>query len=229
MTMRTLPSNRSMHFKPLTTLTAACLFLLLSGCESAYYDTMEQFGIHKREILVDRIEDAQSAQEEGQEQFKSALEEFQAVVNFDGGDLEVVYNRLDAEYEDSVDAAENIRDRIDAVESVADALFDEWTAELEEYSSASLRRDSERQLNQTRRRYERLMTSMRNAEKTIDPVLDSLRDNVLYLKHNLNARAIASLKGELSNVNQDVSNLIDAMQRAIDESNTFISQMQSGS
>jgi len=203
--------------------------LLLASCESAYYDTMEQFGVHKREILVDRIEDAQVAQEDGQEQFKNALEQFQAVVNFDGGDLETIYNRLDAEYEDSVDSADTIRDRIKAVESVADALFGEWETELNQYSSAALRRDSEKQLNQTRRRYDRLMTAMRSAEDTIDPVLDSLKDNVLYLKHNLNARAIASLKGELSTVNDDVENLINAMQRAINESNAFIEQMREGS
>ena len=207
-------------------IPAAATLVLLSGCESVYYDTMEQFGIHKREILIDRIEDAQDAQEEGQEQFKDALEQFQAVVNFDGGNLEVVYNKLNDEYEDSVDAAETIRDRIDQVEDVAEDLFDEWTAELEQYSNASLRRDSERQLRETRRRYERLMSSMRRAEQTIDPVLASLKDNVLYLKHNLNARAIASLKGELSTVNQDVENLISAMQRAIAESNAFIEDMQ---
>jgi ElaB/YqjD/DUF883 family membrane-anchored ribosome-binding protein len=207
-------------------IPAAAALVLLSGCESVYYDTMEQFGIHKREILIDRIEDAQDAQEEGQEQFKDALEQFQAVVNFDGGDLELVYNKLNDEYEDSVDAADTIRDRIDQVEDVAEDLFDEWTAELEQYSNASLRRDSERQLRETRRRYERLMTSMRRAEQTIDPVLASLKDNVLYLKHNLNARAIASLKGELSMVNQDVENLISAMQRAIAESNAFIEDMQ---
>jgi len=207
-------------------IPAAAALVLLSGCESVYYDTMEQFGIHKREILIDRIEDAQDAQEEGQEQFKDALEQFQAVVNFDGGDLELVYNKLNDEYEDSVDAADTIRDRIDQVEDVAEDLFDEWTAELEQYSNASLRRDSERQLRETRRRYERLMTSMRRAEQTIDPVLASLKDNVLYLKHNLNARAIASLKGELSTVNQDVENLISAMQRAIAESNAFIEDMQ---
>jgi ElaB/YqjD/DUF883 family membrane-anchored ribosome-binding protein len=203
--------------------------LALSACESTYYDTMEKFGVHKRDILIDRIEEAQEAQEDGQEQFKDALEQFQAVVNFDGGDLEAIYNKLDGEYEDSLAAAETIRDRIDAVESVAEALFSEWGAELAEYSNASLRRDSERQLNQTRRRYERLMTSMRSAENTIDPVLDSLKDNVLYLKHNLNARAIASLKGELSTVNQDVENLINAMQKAINESNAFIDQMKDGS
>ncbi len=205
-------------------ILAALIFV--SGCESTYYDAMEQLGVHKREILVDRIEDAQEAQEDGQEQFKDALEQFQAVVNFDGGELETVYNQLNDEYENSVDAADTIRDRIDAVESVADALFDEWQTELEQYTNANLKRDSQRQLSDTRRRYDRLMTAMRGAEKTIDPVLASLKDNVLYLKHNLNARAIASLKGELSTVNRDVDNLIGAMQEAINESSAFIEEMQ---
>ncbi|MEK9823739.1 MAG: DUF2959 domain-containing protein [Gammaproteobacteria bacterium] len=210
----------------LAKIISAAVLILLASCESVYYDTMEQFGIHKREILIDRIEDAQDAQEDGQEQFKDALEQFQAVVNFDGGDLEVVYNKLNDEYEDSEEAAETIRERIDQVEDVAEDLFDEWTTELEQYSNAALRRDSERQLRETRRRYERLISSMRRAEQTIDPVLASLKDNVLYLKHNLNARAIASLKGELNTVNQDVENLISAMQRAIAESNAFIEDMQ---
>tara|TARA_E500000331_G_scaffold348611_1_gene390474 strand:- start:1777 stop:2118 length:342 start_codon:yes stop_codon:yes gene_type:complete len=113
------------------------------------------------------------------------------------------------------------------VESVADALFDEWTDELEEYSSQNLRRESERQLRDTRRRYSRLISSMRRAEDAIDPVLATLKDNVLFLKHNLNARAIASLKSELGTVNTDVNRLIDAMQKAIDESNSFIEDMRS--
>ncbi|MDG1231535.1 MAG: DUF2959 domain-containing protein [Pseudomonadales bacterium] len=210
----------------MTRLLLTIVAIGLASCESTYYDAMEQFGIHKREILIDRIEDAQTAQEEGQEQFKDALEQFQAVVNFDGGDLEVIYNRLSSEYEDSVDAADTIRERIGSVESVAEALFSEWETELSEYSSATLKRDSQRQLEQTRRRFNQLMSSMRNAERTIDPVLASLKDNVLYLKHNLNARAIASLKGELNTVNEDVNALIEAMQAAINESSAFIDQMK---
>jgi hypothetical protein len=207
------------------TVTLTCL-LLLTACESTYYDAMEQIGIHKRDILIDRIEEAQEAQEEGQEQFKDALEQFKAVVNFDGGKLEELYNHLNEEYEDSVSAAEKITDRINSVESVAEALFDEWESELLEYSNTNLRRDSERQLKATRRKYKRLITSMRDAEQTIDPVLSSLKDNVLYLKHNLNARAIVSLQGELGTVNRDITRLIDAMQDAINESNAFIEQMR---
>lgn len=201
--------------------------LLLAACQTAYYNTMERFGIEKREILVDRIGDAQKAQEEGQEQFQDALEQFRSVVNFDGGQLERVYNRLNREFEDTEAAAARIRQRIDAVETVAEDLFDEWEDELDDYTNQSLRRDSEQQLRTTRSRYSQLITAMRRAEQTMDPVLDSLRDNVLYLRHNLNAIAVASLRGELDTINSDVDRLLDAMNVAIAESNRFIEEMRS--
>lgn len=204
-----------------------CLMLLLGACSSAYYGTMEQFGIHKRDILVDRIEEAQLAQQDGQQQFKDALEQFRSVVNFDGGELQQIYDRLNAEFEDSEAAADTIRNRIRAVESVADDLFDEWDSELALYTNQTLRRDSEQQLTATRQRYARLIQAMRRAESTLDPVLNNLRDNVLYLKHNLNARAIASLRGELATINTDVDRLLAAMQEAITESDRFIAGMRS--
>ena len=200
--------------------------LFLTACESAYYGTMEQFGVHKRDILVDRIGEAQSAQEEGQEQFRDALEQFRSVVNFDGGELQQIYDRLNGEFEDTEEAADLIRERIQAVEAVADALFDEWEDELALYTNQNLRRDSEQQLRDTRTRYARLIAAMHRAEVTLDPVLDSLRDNVLYLKHNLNARAIASLRGELDTINTDVDRLINAMELAIEESDRFIAEMR---
>lgn len=198
----------------------------LFGCQSTYYNMMERVGVHKRDILIDRVGEAQEAQQEGQEQFKSALEQFRSVIDFEAGELEDAYNRLNDEYEHSVDAANRIRDRIDAVESVAGALFDEWEAELDEYTNASLRRNSQQQLRDTRRRYERLISAMHRAESAIDPVLASLKDNVLYLKHNLNARAIAALKGELATIDTDVASLIATMEDAIRESDQFIHQLR---
>ena len=212
---------------------AKWIFLLtavisLTACETVVYDALEKVGYHKRDILIDRIDAAQGSQTEGQEQFKSALEQFKSVINFDGGDLEVTLDLLNDEYEASVDAADEIHDRINSVESVADALFDEWQEELEQYSNASLRRDSERQLKDTRRRYSKVLGAMRRAENAIDPVLASLKDNTLYLKHNLNARAIASLKNELGTVDNDVNALLTAMQQAINESNAFIDELRGG-
>lgn len=202
------------------------LMLALAGCETAYYNAWEKVGIHKRDLLVDRIEDTQDAQEETQEQFKDALEQYRAVVNFDGGDLEKLYNKLNAEYEDSNAAAMAIADNIDRVEDVAADLFKEWENELAQIKNSNLRKDSASKLHDTRFKYQQMVNSMRKAEKTVHPVLSTLKDQVLYLKHNLNARAISALKGELNTMNSDVNKLIVNMQKSIDDANLFIDRIK---
>jgi len=148
------------------------------------------------------------------------------VVSFDGGDLEKLYDRLNASYEDSAAAADDIRERIDAVEGVAEALFEEWEEELSLYSNARLRAESASKLRETQSRYRRLRDSLRRSEKSLDPVLATLRDNVLYLKHNLNASAISAIKGELTVIDRDVTALIARMDEAISESEGFIAQLR---
>lgn len=201
------------------------VLIVTAGCESTYFSTMERFGVEKRQILVDRVVDARDTQQDAQTQFASALEEYSALLNFDGGDLQTVYTSLRDEYEVSEGTAKRVRNRIAAIERVADALFDEWQEELELYSNDALRRDSERKLRETQRRYDTLLRSFQKAEQRMTPVLDTLRDNVLFLKHNLNASAIGALQGELGNIESDIAALINDMNDAIAESNAFIAGM----
>lgn len=210
----------------ISTCLTICLFL--TGCESAMYNTLEKVGIHKRDILIDRIEDTQEAQQDGQEQFKDALEQFRSVVSFDGGELEKMYNRFNDEYEACEEAAESISDHIDAVESVAQALFEEWSEELNQYQNASLKRKSQQQLRDTQARYRTIINGMRQSERAITPVLAILHDNVLYLKHNLNARAVGALKGELANIDREIAQLSKSMQRSIEDSQKFIDSLGKG-
>ncbi len=205
-----------------TGLLLAALLFVLGGCQSAYYATLEKAGYHKRDILVERVGKARDAQQQGKEQFKSALEKFSSVLNFKGGQLENKYQQLNEEYENSEAAADEVRDRIDAVESVAEALFEEWEEELDQYTNASLKRDSRDKLRNTRNRYKKLITAMRRAERKMDPVLKAFKDQVLYLKHNLNAKAIMSLQRELRSVESNIAVLVKDMERSIHEADTFI-------
>ena len=200
--------------------------LLLAGCSQVYYNTMEKFGFEKRDILVDRVEDARDAQQDAKDEFSSALEEFQAMFGREESDLQDQYDTLSDAYDDSLSAANNVRKRIDAVEDVSAALFREWEEELELYSSAELRQDSAAKLRTTKRDYQQLIQAMRAAESRMDPVLRVLQDQVLYLKHNLNARAINRLQGELKSVEKDVARLIQEMEKSIAESEAFIRQME---
>ncbi|MDJ0878792.1 MAG: DUF2959 domain-containing protein [Halieaceae bacterium] len=200
--------------------------LAVSGCQSAYYAAAEQVGYHKREILVDRVEDARDAQADAEQQFESAQAHLLSLIAFDGGELQQVYEDLSDEYEASRDAAEEVSERIDAIEDVADALFDEWEEELEQYSNDRLRRDSARKLKDTRRRYDNLVKVMRRSEERMEPVLAALNDNVLYLKHNLNAQAVAALKTEFSNIDREIDVLIEEMRKAIASSDEFIESLR---
>jgi chromosome segregation ATPase len=202
--------------------------LLLGGCKSAYYAAAEKIGFAKRDILVSRVESARDSQQDAKEEITDALTEFRKVVAVDGGELESRYDSLAAQLDDSERAAQQVRDRISAVDDVAEALFDEWRAELEHYSDAALRTRSERQLRSTRARYDQLIGAMRRAEDKLDPALRPLRDQVLYLKHNLNARAVAGLKGELTQVDAQVTQLVAELDRAIAEANRFIAQLDDG-
>lgn len=199
---------------------------LLSGCQSAYYSAMEQVGVHKRDIMVDRVEDANDAQQHAQQQFTSALEGLKALTNFKGGELEAAYNSVNDQYKDSESAVNKVKDRITAIEDVADALFEEWNEELSLYKNGALKRDSQAKLRATKVQYQKMLAAMKRAEQKMEPVLDTLRDNSLYLKHNLNAAAIGSLQGEFNSLQREIQNAIRDMNSAIAESNRFIGQLK---
>ena len=200
--------------------------ITLFGCSKAYYGAMEKVGIHKRDILIDRVEDARDAQSDAQEQFKSALEQFSTVIQLEETELKNAYDQLNAEYEDSVEAAQAVSNQIDKVEDVAQALFDEWEEELRLYSREDLRRASKQTLNDTKMKYRDMLASMHRAEKSMAPVLETFQDNVLFLKHNLNAQAIGSLKSEFSTLKGEIDGLIKDMNDAIERSNRFIKDIK---
>lgn len=199
--------------------------MTLTGCSSTYYAAMEQVGYHKRDIMVDRVEDAKESQQEAQQEFTSALEALSALTNFNGGELESVYKDINRRYEASEAAAQDVRDRIEAIEDVSDALFDEWQQELALYSNDKLRRSSEQKLRDTKASYQTMLAAMWKAEQKMTPVLDTLRDNTLYLKHNLNASAIGSLQGEFMSLESDIELAIEQMNAAIAESDKFLQKL----
>ncbi len=211
-------------------LWQSALLVLLSagvglGCQKTYYTVLEKVGVEKRELLERRVEKAQESQQEAQDTFRDALEEFQAVAGHDGGTLERRYERLSDAYDSSEAQAEEVGDRIDAVENVGSALLDEWEQELEAYHDDSLRRKSSRKLRATRDNFEGLLETMRRAEESLEPVLTKLHDHVLYLKHNLNAQALQSLDEDIPELKRDVERLIVEMEASIAEANRFIAEL----
>jgi hypothetical protein len=208
-----------------TVLLVLCTAL---GCSSVYYGTLERVGIQKRHILADRIEDGREAQQDAQQQFQDAFERFKTATSFEGGDLEATYRALSGELEDSEARAADVRERIASIEQVAGDLFEEWEGEIAQISRADLRQKSKVQLQQTKTRYGKLLAAMKKAERRMDPVLVAFRDQVLFLKHNLNAKAIASLESQASGIQSDVDALVRDLSASIREADAFLATLEEG-
>lgn len=204
----------------------ACLLLTLCACSSMYYGTMEKMGFHKRDILVDRVEDARDSQTQAKKQFVSAMEQFKSVVNFQGGNLEKEYNKLNATLQKSEADAASVRDHIRSVEDVSKALFKEWQSEIGQYTSDSLRESSQKKYDATQSKYRDLIGAMKKAEARLEPALSPLRDQVLFMKHNLNAKAIAGLSAEVGGVQANVDQLVREMETAIAQADSFIEALK---
>ena len=206
---------------PVFSLVALSLFLA-TGCNSLYFASMEKLGYAKRDLMVSRIRDANQSQEEAKKQFANALEEFRSVVKFNGGDLEREYHELDAVLKKTESRAADVKNRVTRIEDVADALFSEWKKELKEYQSDELRRRSESKLRESKERYEVMIEAMRKSVARLDPALRPLQDNVLFLKHNLNAKAIGALAGEQAAIEANIDELVRNLDRAIAEGHAFL-------
>lgn len=211
---------------PFRRLLPALLLAAGAGCSSTYYHTLEKLGHPKRDLLVERVTRTEQAQTSAKEQFTSALDRFIAVTQYQGGDLEQKYDELNREYERCQGRAKDVREHIASVEDVANELFREWRKELGDYSNASLRQQSDRELTDTQRNYDHLVGLMHRAADRMDPVLANFHDQVLFLKHNLNARAIASLDTTNRNLQGDIQRLISDMEASIRESENFIRNMR---
>jgi septation ring formation regulator EzrA len=202
------------------------ILLSLSGCSSVYYAAWQKLGYEKRDILVSRVESARDSQQAAKEQIKTTYQRFQELTHYNGGDLEAEYNKINDAYESAQSRAQTVSKRIDSVDKVANDMFDEWQKELSEYQNQDLRRSSEQKLNDSKQKYRELLAAMRRSEQKMQPVLTAFHDQVLFLKHNLNAQAISSLSTTTAQIQADIQSLIKDMDASISEANAFIDNLK---
>lgn len=218
-----MPDNK---YNTITTLIGlSVVAILLIGCQSAYYAMWEKMGKEKRHLLQDQVEKSRSDQEKASEAFKDALTRLKEMYDFQGGDLEKMYNRLSDDYDNCRDRAAIIDERIDKIQNIARDLFAEWRQEIEQIHNPTFRSQSTQKLKATQSRFAKMESALIAARRRMTPVLGNLKDYVLFLKHNLNAQAIGSLKGEAASIETDVGRLIRDIQRSIQEADVFLKEI----
>ena len=123
--------------------------------------------------------------------------------------------------------ADQLHDRIKSIAQVSSDLFLEWQKEIDQMSNAKLKAQSGAPLKDAKEQQLVYRKAMRKTEEQMTPVLNSFHDQVLFLKHNLNARAIGSLKGTSAQINTDVTSLMKSIDASMQEADKLISSLSS--
>ncbi len=203
-------------------LTTSCAKRIHKAVNNAKYSAYEAVGFEKRDLFKREVSNVKEDQEDTGEAFKDALTRLKEIYNVDGGDLEKQHSKLKDSLDDAKEEAAELSARIRKVDEVANDLFEEWSEEISEIKTSDLRSKSTKQLTQTKRRYRELEEQLNRSEKKMAPVLAKLNDQVLFLKHNLNAKAIGGLKEEQGKIQADIKSLINEVNESTRQAEAFI-------
>lgn len=203
----------------------SCARTVEKAVNNVKYSAWESIGVEKRDLFKRNVANVKEEQEETGEAFKDALTRLQELYRVEGGKLEKEYKKLQSSYQNAREESGEISQSIEKLDTVANDLFDEWRSEIAEIKTKDLRKKSKEQLSQTKNKYEALHKQLRQSEKKMEPILERLNDQVLFLKHNLNAQAIGGLKTESSRIQSDIEKLMKEMKEASQEADELIESL----
>lgn len=210
-----------------------CTAAALMGCMSkikevareAKYSAFEAVGYEKRDIFKRQVATVKEEQQVSQEEFSDALTQLKNVYKVDGGKLEGAYSKLKDSYDSAEKSSKEVTESIVKLNTIAGDLFKEWEKEISEMSTADLKQKSRNQLQLTQKKFNDYSSHLARSEQKMHPVLRKFKDQVVYLKHNLNASALTGLKAEANRIEGDITKLLSEMSSSMKQADELISTL----
>ena len=197
------------------------MFYMLTG-----YSAAQALDSPNLQPLLERVTQAVAAQRAAVEQFQTDRQALLALANSEEVDLKPPYRALFHAYNDSVVMVVAVSSAVANVDQTASEIFREWEEEIEVYTDAGLKAQSQANFASTQQSYENMIRSLRQSEAKLDPAVAALKANVTHFKYQLNASGLASRKPELLALEQELAGLIDMLNASIASCDAFAKSVQ---
>ncbi len=181
------------------------VWLLAAACAgtSERSESVEQV-----DELLTRIERVQAETAVAKDSVHAALSELCTLVSPGfKGDAATEFAKFLAASEASEDQAETLRDITEPMQDAADELFQRWTKDMEAFGNSRMRQRSQTRLDETRTRFQSIIGATQAAQIALDAFHDDMRDHALFLRHDLNSAAVASIRTDVRALNEQIQGL----------------------
>lgn len=200
-------------------------FSLFSSCSTVYYNLWETLGKEKRDLLEMNMQSANEDQEDIEKEYKDSLDRIRKKYSFKEGELEQTYDRLSDDYEDIKNKQDDFSEKLKLISDIAYDLFDEWKKEARALDNKTYKRNSLRKLSSTKSSFSAVLANMKKVESRSSRILKKFHDQVIYIKHNLNAKIVGNLRTELNLLESEMTELIKEIQASRVQATKFISTL----
>jgi hypothetical protein len=187
--------TRSLH----SSLPPLAALLVTSACASFSAMGMSQKdGLGQVDELLTHVERLHVESAVAKDRALGALESLQRFVAPEfKGDPASAHTELVAAIEQSDEQADELRNRVKPLRRTAESVFERWTADLESFGNLAVRQKSQERLEETRRRYDAVLSAAIAAQLAYDAFNGDLSDHALFLEHDFNSASVAVVAQEL--------------------------------
>jgi hypothetical protein len=179
-------------------------------------------GVKQTEKLLKQAGETVKAVSEGRAQVQKTLDTYNSLVQGKAEDPKKAYKNLQKEMERCDDRVADVQRKRDEMQVEADKYFGDWNSSLAGISDPGLRKQSEDRLSKARAQYDGILEATEAAGADFKPFMTSLKDQVVYLGHDLNPAALKSLAGTASKLNGDATALFGKIDGAVSKANSYI-------
>ncbi len=179
--------------------------LAFSSCAST---TKQAQSVQEVDDLLTRVERVQVEATVSRDKAREALQNLTVLVapNF-AGDATKAFATLQQSIESSEKETLEFRRAITPMAQSAESVFGRWTADLESFGNTRMRQRSQTRLDETRARYQTVLTTAQAVLVTLESFNADLNDQALFLASDLNASAVQAIHPEVRELHERAKEL----------------------
>ena len=209
-----------------TVLSAALVVASLSAAPGGAPQRTDTEGIKETANFVKAGGETSSAVGEAKLRVQNTLTAYNTLVTQPSKDMKGDYKKLLNAVKDMNESLADARQRVTAMEAMGTTYFAGRAASIKGIQDEQLRAQAQQRLDESQKRYAGVLTSLREAGQSLEPVRKDLGDQITYLGSDLSPSGTASLKAQAEKLNQRAGESFARADQAIMTANGYFNSLK---
>lgn len=208
-------------------IVVGLLLLVLPGIAHAQIFGSDPESLKRTDKLIEGAENLIKEAVKARNEIEKTLTSYNALFAGDVQDVRKAYKDVEKGLESTEKQRDEVKKRVDSMKVEADAYFASWNESLQQIGSDNLRKRSEDRMNETKSHFNGVLAAVADARGAYEPFAANLKDQWVYLGHDLNADGIASLKPDADELNSKARNLFKSIDDGMKKADEYVESLKS--